>query len=75
MNNKIKFAYRGATRFEVVFAASVKEPEDLDKLLKEIKSIFFNIIHDCKSMRVVENGAYTLFPECMLEDIVAVITK
>ncbi|MFH1456462.1 MAG: winged helix-turn-helix transcriptional regulator [archaeon] len=67
INNKnITYAFRGATRFEVILFITVKDTKNFDLMLKEIKNKFYNIIQNQKFMLITEDLQFTLFPKAML---------
>ena len=62
-NKNIQYGFQGATRLEIFLNVYTKTPEEIDNLLKDIKSRFFEHIQDYKYMLVTKNHVYTLFPE------------
>lgn len=65
-HNNVEYAFRGTTKFEILMFVSVKKPEDLDIILKDFKSKFFNIIVDQKIVLALDNQGLNLFPEGLL---------
>jgi Lrp/AsnC family leucine-responsive transcriptional regulator len=66
-NKNVQYAFRGATRLEILFYATVKTPEEMDRVIKEIKNEFFQYIQNIRFIRAIDTVKFTLFPEALLE--------
>jgi DNA-binding Lrp family transcriptional regulator len=68
VNNKnVEYAFRGATKFEIILFVSVKKPEELDIIIKDFKNEFFDTIIDQRFMLALNHFMFNLFPEGLLE--------
>lgn len=61
-NDKIRFAFFGASKPELLMKIVIKSIDQLDIILKEIKEKFFDIVVSQKYMLVSERIAYDQFP-------------
>jgi DNA-binding Lrp family transcriptional regulator len=61
-HNNISYAFRGATKSEVIFVASVKTPEKMDSLMKELKAGYFDVIQSQSHLLITNHLKFNLFP-------------
>jgi DNA-binding Lrp family transcriptional regulator len=64
----VKFAFRGASRLEVLFLLAVRTTLELDTFLKEFKSLFSEHILSLDAMLVTEQGPLGWFPKGLVDD-------
>ena len=67
-NKKIKIAFRSIGKLEVYFWVIIKDIEELERLLKEMKNRFFNEILDTDYNFVTEELKLNFFPEALKKD-------
>lgn len=68
LNQKnIQYAFQGATKYEIVMLTIFKDIKDLDNMIADIKSKFFNIVHSYNFMLIKDHLKFTHLPIGILE--------
>ncbi len=63
----VQYAFQGATKYEIIMLSIFKDIKDLDKMLSEVKSKFFDIVQGFNFMLIKNHLKFTHLPSGILE--------
>ncbi|MBT5021479.1 Lrp/AsnC family transcriptional regulator [Candidatus Woesearchaeota archaeon] len=69
LNKNIQYAVLGSTSYEILMTAQVKNPIELDHLLKDLKNSFFNIINTTEFFLITDHPQFNLFPSGLVNHL------